>query len=106
MKRHDGHCDWWTLLSSPEKYVRGDRTTLDPILKEEICRSVAVYFLSFLAIGVIIDAADLPVNLVLGYPIVPHLTGLAIVGGGAVAALLVWTLHIRKNEKQVSPEEL
>ncbi|MDD3622962.1 MAG: hypothetical protein PHQ81_11225 [Methanofollis sp.] len=47
----------------------------DSILKEELCRSVVVYFVSFLAIGMLIISKDLPISLGLTFPLAFIVTG-------------------------------
>lgn len=68
----------------------------DSILKEEICRSVVVYFVSFLAIGMLIISKDLPINLGLTFP-------LAFIVTGAICWFMV---RYRRKEHLLDPSPI
>ncbi|WP_298666998.1 hypothetical protein [uncultured Methanofollis sp.] len=68
----------------------------DSILKEEICRSVVVYFVSFLAIGMLIISKDLPINLGLTFP-------LAFIVTGAICWFMV---RYRRKEQLLDPSPI
>lgn len=70
--------------------------TLDPILKEELWRSIVVYFISFLGIGTVIISARLPVDLGLTFP-------LALIPTCLHCWLMVW---YRRKEHIADPSPI